>query len=178
VIPITGGYPKASQYLNVDISIPSNHVKTMDKHSEKILPELNFDLDLSKKGRGTYDAGEFIFKRGDEPYKGSPGQLRLKSRKGGDAVVAKLYSDLDGNGRFSKDELIFKGSADGDDIHERLEGSSGKIRWDYDDCTPCRRMPFNLLSINPDGSDKVDFFSIGMPGNIPGIAVGDSLEAM
>ena len=83
----------------------------MNKHSKQTLPELDFDLNFSKKGRGTYNDEEFVFKRGDEPYKGSAGQLRLKSRKGGDMVIAKLYSDLDGNGRFSKDELIFKGSA-------------------------------------------------------------------
>ena len=63
----------------------------MAKHSEQTLSELNFDLDLNKKGRGTYDDGEFVFKRGDEPYKGSAGKLRLKSRKGGDAVIAKLF---------------------------------------------------------------------------------------
>ena len=52
----------------------------MAKHSEQTLSELNFDLDLNKKGRGTYDDGEFVFKRGDEPYKSSAGKLRLKSR--------------------------------------------------------------------------------------------------
>ena len=150
----------------------------MAKHFEQTLPELNFDLDVSKKGRGTYSNGEFVFKRGDEPYKGSDGQLRLKSRKGGDVVIAKLYSDLDGNGRFSKDELIFKGSAAGDAIHDRLEGSSGKLSWDYDDCTPCLRMPFNFLSINPRGSEKVDFFTIDSPGSIPGIVSGDLVDAM
>ena len=93
-------------------------------------------------------------------------------------VIAKLYSDLDGNGRFSKDELIFKGSAEGDGIYDRLEGSSGKIRWDYDDCTPCLRMPFNFLSINPNGSKRVAFFSVGLPGSMPGITIGDQTEAM
>ena len=152
----------------------------MTKYSQQMLPEINFDLDLSKKGRGTYDDGEFIFKRGDEPYKGRAGKLRLKSRKGGDAVVAKLYSDLDGNGRFSKDELIFRGSAWGDGLRDRLEGSSGKIRWDYDDCTPCLRVPFNSLSINPSGSEKIDFFSVGMPGSTPdpGIVFADSIDAV
>ena len=150
----------------------------MTKHSEQTIPELNFDLDLSQKGRGSYDDGGFVFTRGDEPYKDRAGKLRLKSRQGGDAVIAKLYSDLDENGRFSRDELIFKGTAEGDGIHDRLEGSSGKLRWDYDDCTPCRRMPFNLLSINPNGSEKVDFFSIGMPGSTPGIVIDDSLQAM
>ena len=150
----------------------------MTKHSKQTLPELDFDLNFSKKGRGTYNDEEFVFKRGDEPYKGSAGQLRLKSRKGGDMVIAKLYSDLDGNGRFSKDELIFKGSAEGDGIYDRLEGSSGKIRWDYDDCTPCLRMPFNFLSINPIGSKRVDFFSVGLPGSMPGITIGDQTEAM
>ena len=150
----------------------------MTKHYEQTLPELNFDFDLSKKGRGTYNDEEFVFKRGDEPYKGSAGQLRLKRRKGGDAVIAKLYSDLNENGRFSKDELIFKGYTSGDDIHDRLEGSSGKIRWDYNDCTPCLRMPFNSLTINPIGSEKVDFFSVGFPGSTSGLAIGDSWEVM
>lgn len=150
----------------------------MAKHSVQTLPELNFDFDLSKKGWGRYNDGEFVFKRGDEPYKGSAGQLRLKSRKGGDAVITKLYSDLDDNGSFSKDELIFKGYTEGDDIHDRLEGSSGKIHWNYHDCTPCLRMPFNSLTINPVGSQKVDFFSVGFPGSTSGIAIGDSLDAM
>lgn len=158
--------------------VPSITFKIMAKHFEQTLPELNFDLDVSKKGRGTYSNGEFVFKRGDEPYKGSDGQLRLKSRKGGDVVIAKLYSDLDGNGRFSKDELIFKGSAAGDAIHDRLEGSSGKIRWDYNDCTPCLRMPFNSLTINPIESEKVDFFSVGFPGSTSGLEIGDSWEVM
>lgn len=93
-------------------------------------------------------------------------------------VIAKLYSDLDGNGRFSKDELIFKGSAEGDGIYDRLEGSSGKIRWDYDDCSPCLRMPFNFLSINPIGSKRVDFFSVGLPSDMPFITIGDQTEAI
>ena len=93
-------------------------------------------------------------------------------------VTAKLYSDLDGNGRFSKDELIFKGSAAGDDIYDRLEGSAGKIRWDYDDCTPCLRMPLNSLSLNPGRSEKVDFLSVGMPGSTAGIVIDDSMQAM
>ena len=86
----------------------------MAKQSEQSIPELDFNLDLSRKGRGTYDNNEFVFSRGDEPYKGSAGQLRFKSRKGGDRVKVKLFSDLDGDSRFSKDELIFQGSADGD----------------------------------------------------------------
>ena len=150
----------------------------MAKHSEQTLPELDFELDFSKSGRGTYNNGDFVFHRGDEPYKGSDGRLRLKSRKGGDVVTAKLYSDLDGNGRFSKDELIFKGSAQGDGLYDQLEGSSGKIRWVYDDCTPCLRMPFNFLTINPCGSEKVDFFSIESPGGMPGIVTGDSMDAI
>ena len=150
----------------------------MAKQSEQILPKLNVDFDFSKKGRGAYNDGDFVFKRGDEPYIGNAGQLRLKSRHGGDVVTAKLYSDLDGNGRFSKDELIFKGSAAGDDIYDRLEGSAGKIRWDYDDCTPCLRMPFNSLSLNPGGSEKVDFLSVGMPGSTAGIVIDDSMQAM
>ena len=150
----------------------------MAKHSKQTPSELDFDLNFSKKGRGIYNDEEFVFKRGDEPYKGSAGKLRLKSRKGGDAVIAKLFSDLDGDGRFSKDELIFKGSAEGDGLHDRLEDSSGKIQWDYDDCTPCRRMPFNLLSINPSGSEKVDFLSVVLPGSAPGLEVGHLMDVM
>ena len=156
------------------ISKPSITSNTMAKHSEQTLPGLNINL-FSKKGRGRYDDGDFVFKRGDEPYKNSAGRIRFKSRQDGDAVIAKVYSDLDGNGRFSKDELIFKGAAEGDGIHDRLEGSSGKIRWDYNDCTPCLRMPFNMLSINPNGSEKVDFFSIG---STPGIVIDDLVDPM
>ena len=154
----------------------------MAKDFDRTSPEIDFDdffdFDFSRKGRGTYNNGEFVFKRGDEPYKGSAGKLRLTSRKSGDMVIGKLFSDLDGNGRFSKDELIFKGSTEGDGIYDRLNGSSGKIRWDYDDCTPCARMAFNFLSINPIGSERVDFTSVELPGSIPGLAIGDSMEAM
>ena len=150
----------------------------MAKQSEQSLPELDFNLDLSRKGRGTYDNNEFVFSRGDEPYKGSAGQLRFKSRKGGDRVKVKLFSDLDGDGRFSKDELIFQGSADGDGIYDRLNGSTGKIRWDYKDCTPCLREPFNFLTLNPVGSEKVDFFSIGSFGTMDGISIADHMDAV
>lgn len=150
----------------------------MAKHSEQTLPELDFNLDLSRKGRGAYDNNEFVFNRGDEPYKGSVGQIRFKSRKGGDRVTAKLFSDLDGNGRFSKDELIFKGSADGDGIYDRLNGSTGRVRWNYDDCTPCLREPFNFLTINPVGSEKVDFLSIGSFGAMDGISIADHMETL
>ena len=139
---------------------------------------MDFELDLSKKGRGIYDQDEFIFKRGDNPYKNSAGKLTLRSKKGGDKVVAKLYSDIDGDGKFTKDELIFKGSATGDDIYDRLKGSSGKIKWDYNDCTPCLREPFNFLVLNPDNSKKVEFFEIGFMGNLNNSISNEPLDLM
>ena len=141
----------------------------MAKHPEQTLPE--FDFDLSRRGRGTYNKDEFVFKRWDESYKDSTGQLRLKSRKGGDKVTAKLFLDIDRNGRFSRDELIFKGSAEDEGIYERLKESSGKIRWDYDDCTPCLRMPLNSLTLNPIGSQKVGFFTIEPMGEFIDTAI-------
>ena len=92
----------------------------------------------------------------------------MKSRKGGNKVIAKLYSDINGDGHFSKDELIFKGSAVKDGIYDQLNGSSGKIRWDYEDCTPCLREPFNTLILNPSGSEKVEFFNVGFIDNFNG----------
>jgi hypothetical protein len=138
----------------------------MANHSEQTLLESDSQFEASwgsrsRKGRGTYEQDEFIFNRGDEPYNGSAGKLRLMSRKGGDRVLVKLFSDLDGNGRFSTDELIFGGSQDGDGIYDRLNGSMGKIRWNYNDCTPCLMRPFHDLVLNPVGSKKVGFFSFG-----------------
>ena len=138
----------------------------MGKRSNEPLPE--FDFQLSRKARGSYNSNRIKFKRGDEPYKGSIGFLRLKSRKGGDKVTAKIFSDINGDGRFSKDEIIFKGSAMKNGIYDQLNGSSGKIRWDYDDCTPCLRQPFNTLTLNPTGSEKVEFFQVGFLENING----------
>ena len=147
----------------------------MTKKSNPFFPELDFNL--SRKGRGKYNKSKVEFIRGDEPFKGSEAQLRLRSRKSGDLVVAKLYSDIDGDGRFSKDELIFKGSAAGDDIYSRLKVSSGKIRWDHVDCTPCLREPFNFLTLNPTGFAKVEFFSIGAIGmQNDGVAIGEPIE--
>jgi len=147
----------------------------MSKKSEQSHPK--FDFDLSRTGRGTFNKNQFEFDRGDEPYRGSSGQLRLRSRKGGDQVIVKLYSDTDADGRFSKDELIFRGVAADDGIYDRLNGSSGKIRWDYNDCTPCLREPFNFLTLNPIGSKKIEFFNIGFMGNLNSAVRGDSIES-
>ena len=148
----------------------------MSKNSDQFFPE--FDLDRSRKGRGTYNKSKFKFMRGDEPFKGSEGQLRLRSRKGGDQVVAKLYSDLDSDGHFSKDELIFNGSATGDGIYDQLKRSSGKIRWTYNDCTPCLREPFNFLTLNPIGSEKIEFFNIGSMRGLNVIAIDEQVQIM
>ena len=145
----------------------------MRKNYDQFFPESDFDL--SRKGRGVYNKSKFKFMRGDQPYKGSDGRLRLRSRRGGDLVVAKLYSDLDSDGRFSKDELIFNGSATGDGIYDRIKRSSGKIRWTYNDCTPCLREPFNFLTLNPIGSEKIEFFSVGSMGILNQIAIGEQI---
>ena len=152
----------------------SSLLKVMDQNEQPAFPEIDFDF--SRKGRGTYSQDSFSFQRGDDPYLDAPGRLQLRSKRGGDAVVAKLYSDLDGDGRFSKDELIFKGASSGEDVYDRLNDSSGKIRWDYNDCTPCLRLPFNVLTLNPIGAEKVDFFSIGFMETMEGLNIGDHIE--
>ena len=50
----------------------------------------------------------------------------MRSRKGGDQVIVKLYSDTDADGRFSKDELIFRVVAADDGIYDRLNGSTAQ----------------------------------------------------
>ena len=115
-------------------------------------------FDFNRKGRGTYDGDTFIFHRGNQTDKGTNGKLEFISRKGGNHVIVKAFLDTDGNGRFSRDELIFRGSSSGEDIVDQLQESSGRIKWNLDDCTPCLRAPINRLTLNPEGGKRVEFF--------------------
>ena len=114
--------------------------------------------DLNRQARGTYDGDTFIFHRGHKTYKGADGKLEFISRRGGNHVIVKVFSDRDDNGRFSRDELIFRGAGRGEDIVDQLRGSTGRIEWNLDDCTPCLRAPINRLTLNPKGHKRVEFF--------------------
>ena len=113
--------------------------------------------DFNRQARGTYDGDTFIFHRGHKTYKGTDGKLEFISRRGGNHVIVKVFSDRDDNGRFSRDELIFRGAGRGEDIADQLQGSTGRIQWNLDDCTPCLRAPFNRLILNPKGQRRVEF---------------------
>ena len=115
-------------------------------------------FDFNRKGRGTYDGDTFIFHRGNQTDKGTNGKLEFISRKGGNHVIVKAFLDTDGNGRFSRDELIFKGSSSGEDLADQLRGSTGRIEWNLDDCTPCLKAPISRLILNPKGDKSVEFF--------------------
>ena len=72
--------------------------------------------DFNRQARGTYDGDTFVFHRGHKTYKGTEGKLEFISRRGGNHVIVKAFSDSDDNGRFSRDELIFSGAVRGDGL--------------------------------------------------------------
>ena len=79
--------------------------------------------------QGDFEAGEFIFSRGKE-WKELPGSLSISSSRGGRRAKLRLYVDQNGDDLFTRDELIFKGCTDPQnvDVIDALMNRSGLIQ--------------------------------------------------